>query len=146
MAVRERPTWKQAAFARAYVEGHGNGTAAVFKAGYKPKNSRVANVMAVENLSKPIVQAEIKTWQQFLEAEVMPSLNIVKDIARTAEDPRVRLAASKDLLNRAGVGKSEAKTNVLAVFANMDETKLLENMAQLSTKASGKVVDVSDNV
>lgn len=150
MAVRERPTLKQARFARAYVE-EGNGTEAVIQAGYKVKSREVARAMAPEILAVPSVQREIETWQSFLEREALPSLQVIKQLRDTAEDPRVKLAASRDLANRAGVGRqNDAKTNVVAVFANMDEATMLEKMAQLTgaklPKASEKVIDVSHNI
>jgi hypothetical protein len=147
MAVRERPTYKQAAFAKAYIEEKGNATEAVVKAGYKVKDRTVAKAMGTEILAVPSVQREIATWQEFLEREALPSLQVIKHLRDQSDDQRVRLAASRDLLNRGGVGKTEAKTSVLAVFANMDETKLLEKMAQLAERNSAKpspdVVDVS---
>lgn len=147
MAVREKPTWKQRAFARAYVEGDGNGTEAVFKAGYKVKSREVARAMAPEILAVPSVKHEIRTWQERLEASVLPSLDTIEKLRDSSLDERIKLAASRDLLNRAGIGKAEAKTSVLAVFANMDEAKLLEKMAMLvernGAKPSPDVVDVS---
>ena len=150
MAVRERPTLKQERFARAYVES-GNGAQAVIDAGYNVKDRKIASAVATENLEKLVVQREIETWQTFLQREVVPSLQVVKEIRDNAQDQRVRLAASRDLLNRAGVGKqSEGKTSVVAVFANMDEAKLLEKMAQLAganmANPSEKVHDVSHNI
>jgi len=150
MAVRERPTLKQARFARAYAES-GNGTQAVIDAGYKVKRREVARVMAPELLANPNVQQEVETWQQRLERNIVPSLKTIEDLRDSSADERVKLAASRDLLSRAGVGKpSEGKTNVLAVFGNMDEAALLEKMAQIVSRnnanVSANMIDVSPNV
>lgn len=147
MAVRERATLKQQRFARAYVE-EANATEAVFKAGYKVKKRSTAQAMASENLAKPIVQAEIESWQAILERSIAPSLQTIDELRRDCPDPRVRLAASRDLLNRAGVGKqNDAPRSVVAVFANMDEGALLDKMAQLAglkqANPSEKTNDVS---
>lgn len=145
MAVRERPTLKQERFARAYVE-EGNGTEAVIKAGYKVKSRDVARAMAPVLLANDNVKRQVETWQAFLEREALPSLQVIKELRDGSEDQRVRLAASRDLLNRGGVGKNEAKTNVLAVFANMDEAKLLEKMTQLADRNNAKASDNPDDV
>lgn len=146
MAIRERTTLKQSRFARAYV-AEGNGTEAVVRAGYKVKSRAVARAMAPVLLANDNVKREVETWQARLERNIVPSLQVVEEIRDTADDNRVRLAASRDLLNRAGVGKHvEGKTNVVAVFANMDETKLLEKMAQLAAGNAAKVSDKQDEV
>lgn len=76
----------------------------------------------------------------------MPSLKTIKDIRDQKDDKRLSLAAARDLLNRAGVSKAEPKQSLAVVFANMDEAKLLEKMAQLAEpkKAidSGNVIDI----
>ncbi len=149
MAVRERATIKQKRFAKAYAAS-GNGTQAVVDAGYKVKNRDVAATVAAENIRKPQVMAEIESWQVILERSIVPSLQTVDELRRTCPDPRIRLAASRDLLNRAGVGKqNDAPRSVVAVFANMDEGMLMAKMAQLAglkeANPSEKVIDVSHN-
>lgn len=141
MAQRTKATLKQQRFARAYVV-EGNGTEAAIQAGYKVKDRTVARVIATENLLKPAVQDQIERWQDFLEAQIMPSLRVVKDLAQTSDDPRVRLAASKDLLARAGVGKQvQSSKNIINVFASMDEGLLLQKMAQLVGNNSANLSD-----
>lgn len=131
MAVRERPTLKQARFAKAYVQ-EGNATEAVIRAGYKIKNRRVACAVGTENLSKPVIQREIMNWEAFLEAERLPSLQVVKTLRDKSDNQHIRLAASRDLLNRAGVGKHlDRTTNVVQVFSSMSEEQLLAKMAAI---------------
>jgi len=150
MAQRTKLTLKQERFAKAYIVD-GNATEATIKAGYNVKNRDVAAAVGSEVLTVPKVQAAIQDWRAFLEDQIMPSLQVVKDLAQTAEDPRVRLAASKDLLARAGVGKQvQNQKNVINVFASMDEGLLLQKMAQLvgnnSANVSAKADDVSPNI
>ncbi len=150
MAMRTKPTLKQERFARAYVVD-GNATEAVVQAGYDVKDRNSAATVGTENLRKPQVARAIQDWRQFLEAEVMPSLETIRTLRDNSEDGRLRLAASRDLLNRAGAGKQqETKTPIVAVFANMDESVLIDKMMQLagqkSADTSKKVIDVSPNI
>lgn len=139
MPIRTKLTYKQSAFAKAYVQENGNATEAALKAGYKVKNRQTAAAVGRETLQSPLVQAEIEHWSQRLERQIAPSLQVIEELRDKCEDPRIRLAAGRDLLNRAGVGKqAAAKTNVLAVFANMDEGALLEKMAQLAGQNEAK--------
>lgn len=145
MAQRTTPTLKQARFAKAYAV-HGNASAAARAAGYSPVS---AHDSGHRNLKKVVVQAEIETWQARLERNITPSLATIEELRDASEDGRIRLAASRDLLNRAGVGKQiEKQTNVLAVFANMDEAKLLEKMTLLAQGKNANVSpeDVSPNI
>lgn len=142
MAPRTKPTYKQRAFARAYVEAEGNGTEAVIKAGYKVKSRAVAKAMAPRLLATPVVQQETESWQAFLERSIAPSLQTIDDLRKNCPDPRVKLAASKDLLSRAGVGKAQDKKTIVAVFAGMDEAQLLEKMARLT---GAKLPETSEN-
>ena len=148
MATPTKLRPKQEKFVKAYV-AEGNATEAIVQAGYKVKNRAVARAMGAESLARPSVQAAITDWRHFLEAEAVPSLQTIRELRDTCEDPRIRLAASRDLANRAGVGKQiEKQTNVVAVFANMDEGKLLERIARLSSgeKANVSQEEVSPNM
>lgn len=150
MTARTKPTLKQERFARAYVV-EGNATEAAVQAGYNVKSREVAAQIGKENIRNPQVQHAIMGWRERLEAAVLPSLDVIEEIRDKAEDQRVRLAASRDLLNRAGIGKQmERTTNVVAVFSQMDESVLLEKMTQLalrnSANISNKTNDVSPNI
>jgi precorrin-6x reductase len=140
MAVREKPTLKQQRFAKAYVQ-EGNATEAAVQAGYKVKSREVAAAIGKENLQNPLVQQEIEHWTVRLERNIAPSLKVIEELRDTCEDPRIRLAAGRDLLNRAGVGKQmEGKQPVVAVFAQM------EQLAGLNTaQPSEKIIDASHN-
>jgi hypothetical protein len=151
MAVRDKPTYKQGRFAKAYVEEAGNGPEAVIKAGYKVKSRKTASAISTENLSKPVVQHEIQSWQAKLEGMIQPALERVEDLSKSCPDPRVRLAANRDLLTRAGVGKQlQRTTNVLQVFSGMDEKALLAKMAEIANRkeaiVSEKHGDVSPKI
>ena len=57
---------KQKHFCDYYLEGNGNATEAVIKAGYKVKNKTVAKSIASENLTKPYI---IKYLNSLLETD-----------------------------------------------------------------------------
>ena len=50
-----RLTIKQRRFVDAYIRNGGNGTGAVFDAGYETESERSAQVIASENLKKPVI-------------------------------------------------------------------------------------------
>ena len=52
-------TFKEKLFCEKYLEFKGNGVDAIYEAGYKPKNARVAASMASEYLTKPNICAYI---------------------------------------------------------------------------------------
>ena len=52
-------TLKQKLFCEAYLDFKGNGVEAIYQAGYKPKNVRVAASMAYDNLIKPDIMAYV---------------------------------------------------------------------------------------
>ena len=58
MNIIRKTTFKQRAFARAYVKNKGNGTQAAVEA-YNPRNRDTAHAIASENLRKPAVMREI---------------------------------------------------------------------------------------
>lgn len=150
MAVRTKPTLKQERFARAYVL-EANGAEAAIQAGYKVKSRQSAAVVASDNLTKPKVQRAIADWRLFLEDEILPSLETVRRLRDQSEDGRLRLAAARDLLNRAGAGRpTEGRQPVVAVFATMSEDQLLEKIAQVNARKlaepSQKVIDVSHTI
>lgn len=52
-------TLKEQCFCEAYLKFYGNGVQAVFEAGYKTKDPRVAAAIASENLRKPHIMAYV---------------------------------------------------------------------------------------
>jgi phage terminase small subunit len=54
-------TQKEKLFCECYLQFFGNGVQAVFEAGYKVKNAKVAAAIAYENLRKPHLMAYIDT-------------------------------------------------------------------------------------
>ena len=68
---------------------------------------------------------------------VMENILEVKDLARTATDPRVRLAANKDLLDRAGLAPAQRTV----AYTPSDYFKLIEG---LQTKDEPKEAGTED--
>ena len=92
IAMRKKPTFKQKAFAKAYVENKGNGTKAALEA-YNPKNPETANAIASENLHKPIVRQEINRVLREQGVTVKRAAAAVGDNLDN-EDQRTRLRAA----------------------------------------------------
>ena len=55
-----RLTIKQRRFVDAYIRNGGNGTGAVFDAGYETESERSAQVIASENLKKPVIMLALE--------------------------------------------------------------------------------------
>jgi phage terminase small subunit len=86
-------TLKQRKFAGEYLDT-GNATEAADRA-YKPKNRNTAHAIGAENLRKPTIRA-------FLDGKAQDAASMVYKLSRGAESEYVRLAACKDILDRAG--------------------------------------------
>ena len=55
-----RLTIKQRRFVDAYIRNGGNGTGAVFDAGYETDSERSAQVIASQNLKKPVIMLALE--------------------------------------------------------------------------------------
>lgn len=103
----EELTPKQLLFANAYLK-HGNATQAAIEAGYSAKT---AKVIASNNLTKVNVRRYIEDHKANLHTDlrelfIKDAINAYRVIAEIMTDPdtnkRDRLAAARDLLDRAG--------------------------------------------
>ena len=84
-----RLTPKQAAFVREYMIDL-NATKAAIRAGY---SERTANRIGAENLSKPVIQAEIQEQRKAAEEKCTVTVEwILSQIAQIAQDEEVRTA------------------------------------------------------
>ena len=84
-----RLTPKQAAFVREYMIDL-NATKAAIRAGY---SERTANRIGAENLSKPVIQAEIQEQRKAAEEKCTVTVEwILSRIAQIAQDEEVRTA------------------------------------------------------
>ena len=86
-------TPKQSQFAQEYLET-GNATEAADRA-YKPQNRATARAIGSENLTKPNIRA-------YLDEYAAPAAMRIFKLSQEAENEYVQLAASKDILDRAG--------------------------------------------
>ena len=82
-------TPKQEAFVREYMIDL-NATQAAIRAGY---SERTANRIGAENLSKPVIQAEIQEQRKAAEEKCIVTVEwILSEIAKIAQDEEVRTA------------------------------------------------------
>lgn len=97
-------TKKQRDFIEEYIANKENGTQAALKV-YETNETTAASI-AYENLRKPQIQAEIdaryKDIQEQFQQNSQLALNRILELVTNASDEKVALAASKDILDRAG--------------------------------------------
>jgi len=97
----DKLTEKQNAFVDAYVANGGRGTQAARDAGYADKS---AHVEANRLLKNPLILQEIyRRTVMELGASAPQALATVRELAVSAKSDYVRLEASKDILDRAGL-------------------------------------------
>jgi phage terminase small subunit len=92
--MRKTPTFKQKLFAQEYVASRGNGTKSALKV-YDTKNYMVAESIGSENLSKPIVQNEIR---RILEERGLP-IELLIDIHKRNLTQSKQLAVSQSAVD-----------------------------------------------
>lgn len=131
MSIKKKLSTKQKLFARAYVTNKGNGTEAAAQV-YNVSNRNVARSIGSENLTKPVVLAEIKKWEELLDEQIVPSLLTVIDLRDHDPSPHIRLAAAKDLLDRA-VAEKQRPTGRLTmnILTNMSDEELHRRIREL---------------
>lgn len=125
-------THKQRKFADSYLQ-HGNGTQAVL-AVYDTTDPAVAAPMASENLSKPNVR-------QYLEDRAHVAASIVFQLANHGESDNIKLAASKDILDRAGFnGVTETRSLNVSMTAKDLQDAVTKDMKRFNgpTKPSSE--------
>lgn len=91
--MMQKITPKQKRFADAYMDT-GNATEAASRA-YRPKSRAVARSMGSENLTKPDIRA-------YLDGMAQDAAAMVHGLSQHAKSESVRLAACRDILDRAG--------------------------------------------
>ncbi len=109
-------TPKQRGFANDYLKT-GNGTTAVLN-NYNVKTPEVAASIASENLRKPNVR-------DYLENKAERAAEIVFELAETSQMDNVRLGASKDILDRAGLKPVERSISVHVEVTDSPEIRKL---------------------
>jgi phage terminase small subunit len=94
-------TPKQDAFVDAYVANGGNGSAAAREAGYAESS---AHVEANRSLKNPLILQEIYRRTVMAVGAAAPrALQTIVELSSTAKSDYVKLEASRDLLDRAGL-------------------------------------------
>lgn len=91
--MKEGLTPKQTRFAQEYLET-GNATEAADRA-YTPQDRATARAIGSENLTKPNIRA-------YLDAYAGRAVMKIYQLSQEAENEYVQLAASRDILDRAG--------------------------------------------
>lgn len=91
MPKGDKLTMKQKKFCEKYVDSW-NGTQAALEV-YDTDNPRVAQTIASENLSKPLIK-------EFLEEHVQHAKSMIYILSQTAEKEETRLKASQDIVDR----------------------------------------------
>lgn len=121
-------TKKQRKFVNEYADT-GNGTQAVIVAKYKVKNRKVAEVIGSENLSKPIIQAELK----ILGFDENTAKKVVGEILTDDTiEPQHRLKASEQVFKVQGSYAPEKNINLnLDAELTKDEGGLAELLVEL---------------
>jgi phage terminase small subunit len=107
---------KEEGFVKDYLET-GNGTQAVLN-NYDTEDPNTAGVIAWENLRKPKIQARLHDASDGAVATIV-------SLSQGADNENVRLAASKDILDRAGFKPVEKSIN-LNVTADISNPKAKE--------------------
>jgi len=77
--MRTKPTYKQKLFVQEYIKNKGNGTQSALKV-YNTTDDNTARMIASDNLTKPIVQQELKTLLQRKELQLDRFTNKLSDI------------------------------------------------------------------
>ena len=84
--MRTKPTYKQKLFVQEYIKNKGNGTQSALKV-YNTTDDNTARMIASDNLTKPIVQQELKTLLQRKELQLDRFTNKLSDIV-CSEPPK----------------------------------------------------------
>ncbi|MDT8900920.1 terminase small subunit [Anaeroselena agilis] len=122
-------TPKQEKFVEAYIE-HGNATEAVIQAGYDVKDRTVAKAVGCENLTKPYLSREVERRKEELLEKMryhaIDALNCLVDTINDDAAPRaVRVQASRDLLDRVGLG-AEQNINITGSLSHHHIASVLD--------------------
>lgn len=109
-------TPKQRAFVRAYKTNGGNGTQAAIKAGYSEKT---AEVIATENLRKPIIKEALELEEKKIQQKYEYTLD---DMVRELDD--VKMKADSENNRQAQIRAIELKGKAFGLFVDKQETTI----------------------
>jgi len=140
---------KQEKFIEEYIKT-GNGKEAALRV-YNTTDGKTAKSIAVENLSKPAIQAEIQRKKADLakefKIEAINAFNKLKEyieqdkINGMALTPRTRLEALKLLLDYAGYAPSQKVESINLNISAQEETR--RRAAELIKKKQEECIDIN---
>lgn len=107
-------TPKQKAFVRAYKTNGGNGTQAAISAGYSEKT---AEVIATENLRKPIIKQALEEEEKKIQQRYEYTLD---DMVRELDD--VKMKADSENNRQVQIRAIELKGKAFGLFVEKQET------------------------
>lgn len=107
-------TPKQKAFVRAYKTNGGNGTQAAISAGYSEKT---AEVIATENLRKPIIKQALEEEEKKIQQKYEYTLD---DMVRELDD--VKMKADSENNRQVQIRAIELKGKAFGLFVEKQET------------------------
>lgn len=107
-------TPKQKAFVRAYKTNGGNGTQAAISAGYSEKT---AEVIATENLRKPIIKEALELEEKKIQQKYEYTLD---DMVKELDD--VKLKADSERNRQVQIKAIELKGKAFGLFVEKQET------------------------
>ena len=107
-------TPKQKAFVRAYKTNGGNGTQAAISAGYSEKT---AEVIATENLRKPIIKQALEEEEKKIQQRYEYTLD---DLVRELDD--VKMKADSENNRQVQIRAIELKGKAFGLFVEKQET------------------------
>jgi phage terminase small subunit len=144
--VTRQLTERQSNFVASFVES-GDAHNAALEAGYSPATARTAGT---EILCVPhVAQAVARAVAQRLAMSVPMALAVIEELSSNKNiSPKVRLDASKAILDRAGFVPPRAAANRIDEpekslhEMSLDELKALAN--RLDDELAGRAIDVSD--
>jgi len=113
-------TTRQQAFIDNLLTNGGNATQCAIKAGYSPKSAKVeaSRLLKHDKVLKQLQTQAMKT----LGYRSIQALDTVSNLSASANSEYVRLEASKDILDRAGIKQDQSDTKSLgnAIQVNID--------------------------
>lgn len=129
--MRKKPTFKQREFAAEFVKNGENGTQAAL-AVYDVSNVATAQVIASENLSKPIVIEQVQSLQDEIRQKARQYINKVDLVAKLVDsclkalnddDPKVQSMGRKDSAEVCKIFATEEKKTEAAKHLHLHTPK-----------------------
>ena len=104
-------TPKQSAFVDALLANGGSRTQSAIDAGYSPKSAHVEASRLIKN--ERVLQELYRRSVQSLGVNAVKALHTVSNLVSDAKSEYVRLEASKDIMDRAGLRSPDSQVNTI---------------------------------